>query len=99
MVFTLGWCCLHCITAGQGADADLVVASAHAYVSALNKFINWLNAVNTRSNSLSSLEFSSEWNSSSTITCSEGPKINPAALKMRRNTEDKQAGRLAGARR
>lgn len=83
--------------AGQGADADLVVASAHAYVSALNKLINWLNAVNSQSNSLSSLEFSSEW--TPTITCSEAPKVIPAIAMKQRDTGDMQAGRLAGARR
>lgn len=31
--------------AGQGADEDIVVSSARAYVAALNKMIGWLSVV------------------------------------------------------
>ncbi len=32
------------LTTGVGADEDIVVSSARAYVSALNKMIGWLSA-------------------------------------------------------
>ncbi len=35
----------HVLAAGQGADEDIVVSSARAYVAALNKMIGWLSVV------------------------------------------------------
>lgn len=37
-------CLLACPLAGSGADEDIVVASARAYISALNKMIGWMSA-------------------------------------------------------
>lgn len=37
------------LPAGQGADEDIVVSSARAYVAALNKMIGWLSVVSRAS--------------------------------------------------
>eukprot|EP00878_Enallax_costatus_P017868 GHUV01018778.1.p1 GENE.GHUV01018778.1~~GHUV01018778.1.p1 ORF type:complete len:335 (+),score=73.58 GHUV01018778.1:405-1409(+) len=77
---------------GQGADEDLVVASARAYLSALNKLIKWLNLIRARSSSIASLEFSSKWSSISGDCICEGFKLEKQETGM-------EEGRLAGARR
>ncbi len=37
------WALIHCrVPTGSGANVDIVVASARAYISALNKMIGWM---------------------------------------------------------
>lgn len=46
LILSLDLCIQTLIDAGTGADEDIVVSSARAYVHALNKMIGWMSASN-----------------------------------------------------